>query len=174
MSLLFLQICDFFWIGLPCFLPTDPPITTTPSPIINYRLPRNLEAEDYTVRLRPNIYGGNPEEFNFTGSVTIEMKCTEATSYIILHKRQIDVTDASVAVVTLPDLNPIEVRDTSFDEDTEFFWIQLARTLAVDEQIRVYMDYSGPLNKDMAGMFWTDYYEGGVRRSVFCPKDKVI
>ena len=61
----------FFFLGFPCFLPTEPTPEPTVPTTIDYRLPETLVPSHYDIDLRPHYYDTNPENFWFEGNVTI-------------------------------------------------------------------------------------------------------
>ena len=71
------------------------------------------------------------------------------------------MTVNSIEVTVVPSGENIQVRNTEYDLETQFFIITLARTLVVGEEINVAMSYEGKLKKDMIGLYYSDYEEGG-------------
>ena len=66
--------------------------TTTAPPVIDVRLPTDLEPILYTVELQPNMYEGEPADFTFNGSVSIEIRCKQQTNKIHLQIKKLNIT----------------------------------------------------------------------------------
>lgn len=59
------------------------------------RLPYTVIPLHYNLRLQANIYGDNPDAFNFNGSVEIRLQCLEATDVFFVHAHRILNVDVS-------------------------------------------------------------------------------
>jgi len=150
---------------LPCHLTTEAPITTTtPTPPASHRLPGYFVPSHYDVDLRPDIYGPDSADFSFTGEVSIHLECVQATTFAVVHKRQIEVDESTINVYDVTNGENIAVRGVTFDEVTEFFSIKLAKTVIPGDQVVISMKFKGPLRLDMVGMYWSDYMEGSTRK----------
>lgn len=60
------------------------------------RLPTHLVPDSYDVTLRPNMYEGEPENFNFTGSVKIYMTAKDVGRNVTLHVNKLDIDEKSI------------------------------------------------------------------------------
>ncbi|KAL5020482.1 hypothetical protein ScPMuIL_003374 [Solemya velum] len=153
--------------------PTTTTTTEAPAPKEkrDVRLPATLAPRAYDVRLRPNMYDGPPEEFHFNGSVTIEIECIEATRNITLHANKLNITNGSV-VVTGGD-----VAFESFELDTElqFLIVNLTKETVPGEIYNLSMDFVGPLEDGLDGLYLSSYKQGSdtiyVTTTQFQPTD---
>ena len=48
--------------------------------------------------------------------------------------------------------------------DKEFYTIVLAEDLKADDRIKVSMAFEGPLRRDLRGIYWSSYVDGGVTK----------
>ena len=57
------------------------------------RLPSSLRPEQYHITVRPDIYQLDPEDFTNEGKVEVTLTCLEPTDMVVLHARQLNITD---------------------------------------------------------------------------------
>jgi len=126
-------------------------ISNNPVPVAGeYRLPTNVIPNHYNIILEPFF-----ETASFRGSVSIEASIAEATSTIVLHKRDIEVNSTTVS-----DLDTgvdIPVVSTAFDDTLEFFTITLENELAADVNVKISISYNGILNDRNEGFYLAKY-----------------
>lgn len=65
------------------------------------RLPLHLVPETYDIVLKPNMYGGDPETFNFEGYVKIYMNAKSAGTNVTLHTNKLEISDETIKFGTL-------------------------------------------------------------------------
>lgn len=58
--------------------PTKPQVT-------DVRLPNHVIPHHYSLELKPDFYGPDPNLFQFTGKVEILINCSRSTQEIVLH-----------------------------------------------------------------------------------------
>ena len=77
--------------------PTQTPVTTTTKPVVDLsRLPKAFEPLVYEVFLRPDFYSQEPSEFYVTGNTTIHVHCHETRAKVILHARDMELTEGNI------------------------------------------------------------------------------
>lgn len=136
-------------------------IVVTSGQTIDYRLPRNLWPEHYDVELRPDFYPPlTSDQFFFDGWVTVHLICETPTDKVYLHYRQMTINTTSVDVRDTANTR-INVISVATDTTREFFIVQIERQLTVGEKIRVSVSFTGPLKRDLGGLYWSQYTEGG-------------
>ena len=123
------------------------------------RLPRSNIPTLYDIRLKPDIYSGNPEQFKFTGHITISINCTEATTNITMHKNKLTVSKIKVTNQMTSGSAPGVVRQSE-DKDRQFLIIHLDGQLRAGQKYFVEMDFVGDLTDDLAGLYLSSYKRG--------------
>lgn len=81
-----------------------------------------------------------------------------ATSDVILNAKQLTVTDVEIESLTS---GVISVTNTSYDLDREFFKMSLGSTLALNDSIKISLQFEAPLLNDLIGLYWSSYQEAG-------------
>ncbi|CAF1627157.1 unnamed protein product, partial [Adineta ricciae] len=123
------------------------------STVISYRLPSDIIPIHYDLFVKPylNITNDNIRSSTFDGRVSIQLNVSHPTNQIILHKRFIEIKGA--VEVT----GSASVVSTSFNEDLDFFTIVLNRTLQINEQPTLRINYIGELRSDTNGFYLSSY-----------------
>nr|CAD7410180.1 unnamed protein product [Timema cristinae] len=124
---------------------------------VNYRLPTSISPISYIVYLVPF----HPEQFKFTGNVTITVNVTEVTNSVRLHANRLDigswgitnkvVTELPVSVIGAP------VTDNSTTTDLHFLTLNLSRNLTLGQQYDISFNFTGTLEDDMYGFYRSSY-----------------
>lgn len=118
---------------------------------INYRLPNNTQPENYEITLVTNI---DKYDFYFSGEVIINVRVSEASSYITLHARQLTIKTVKLVNKsgTVVDLNPF-----TYNVTTEFLTIPTRTQLQKDTNYILTVNYTGELRRDSFG-FYKQFY----------------
>ncbi|ELU00955.1 hypothetical protein CAPTEDRAFT_209320 [Capitella teleta] len=120
------------------------------------RLPTSLTPIRYDVRLRPDIYSNQPDDFSFTGSITMKFQVVESTHVITLHYRKLEIDGNQISVQN--GLSEITVTGVSTDESREFYLIHLSEALTPGTECTVSMKhFEGPLEPDLTGIYYSSY-----------------
>ncbi|KAL4227197.1 hypothetical protein ACF0H5_015170 [Mactra antiquata] len=139
---------------------TTSTITDTKQTIKDVRLPRALVPSHYELCLQPEMYQGEPEDFVFRGHVKIHLDCTKPTDNVTLHINKLNVSNI---VFSKPQSSgsssPSYVTHTE-DKDRHFLIIQLDKNTDVGTEYELSMDFVGPLDDDLAGLYLSSYKEG--------------
>jgi hypothetical protein len=118
-----------------------------------YRLPVTVLPSHYTIRLVPYFEDRN---FTFDGEVEITVNATTDASAITLHYDDMDII-GSPTVVSLAGFQELEVVNTTYDNITSFFRMELNETLRRGQEYLIHIKYVGNLNDDGMG-FYRSYY----------------
>lgn len=78
------------------------------------------------------------------------------TKSLTIRTETIDVRDSANAAINV--LSNVD------DRANEFFIIQVARQLAVAEEITVFINFTGPIKRDYTGLYYSQYNEGGITK----------
>ena len=135
--------------------------TTKPLPK-DIRLPLNVRPLHYNVHLRPDIYGGDPELFNFTGSVAIYVTCTRRTDTITLHMKHLDILNVTIDIHSGSHSEEQSPTCLSWRDDTlrEFLVLSFDRPLKQGFQYRVMIHFEGRLKQNLIGIYLSSYKQG--------------
>ncbi|KAL5020481.1 hypothetical protein ScPMuIL_003373, partial [Solemya velum] len=151
------QICN----ACPETTGTTHPIIshTTPAPEVkvDVRLPTALVPLAYEVKLRPNLYGPDPEKFSFTGSVRIEVECKSSTNNVTLHMKELDIAEESITIA-----GGGETFVARYETDTkrQFVILKLDHNMTAGVQYHISMDFVGPLKGGLNGLYLSSYKRG--------------
>ena len=145
---------------------TEPPIITELPPIPpkeiweDLRLPTALIPHHYDLKLRTDL-----TKFIFNGSVDILFNCTEATNYIILHSKQLDIVpgSASLSRVGEDDSAP-DVKEPWFYEANQYMVVELMEDLVAGEMYTFYIAFGAQLKEDLLGFYLSSYTSGEEKR----------
>lgn len=118
---------------------------------INYRLPNNTRPESYDITLITNI---DQNDFNFMGSVVIQLRVLEASHNITIHARQLNIKTVKLATLSG---TPIDLNPFTYDNVTEFLVVPSRMELQKDTQYALTVDYSGELRTNSMGFYRGSY-----------------
>ncbi|CAF4239646.1 unnamed protein product [Rotaria sp. Silwood2] len=123
------------------------------SSILSNRLPSDVVPIHYDLYVKPylNITNENLRYSVFDGRVRIHLNVTRTTDRIVLHKRFIMVQEP------IEITNNVSVILTTFNQDLDFFIIILNRSLQVNEQPILTLNYAGELKNDTNGFYLSSY-----------------
>ncbi|XP_032012501.1 aminopeptidase Q [Hylobates moloch] len=155
-------------------------VTTTPSdwrppgPWDQLRLPPWLMPLHYDLELWPRL---RPDELPagslpFTGRVNITVRCTMATSRLLLHSLFQDCERAEVRGPLFPGtgnatVGRVPVDDVWFALDTEYMVLELKEPLKPGSSYELQLSFSGLVNEDLRqGLFLNVYTDQGERRAL--------
>ena len=111
------------------------------------RLPSTLEPQLYTVSLEPDL-----NTFKVTGSVTIQVHVISDTRYIILHVKDMNVSNVSVSINNVDrNLNNMFVY-----EENHFLVLEVEELKAYDI-VEVSMNFNYMLRDDLVGFYKSSY-----------------
>ncbi|XP_069669083.1 aminopeptidase N-like isoform X2 [Periplaneta americana] len=121
---------------------------------IDYRLPITVLPTHYKLKLTPYFEERN---FTFDGEVEITVNATTEANSITLHYDDMEIIGDPV-VESLNGLQDLEVVNTTYDNVTQFFRIELDENLEVGNEYVIKIRYVGNLNDDdMAGFYKSSY-----------------
>ncbi|XP_067653003.1 aminopeptidase N-like [Haliotis asinina] len=133
--------------------------TTTPAPVINYRLPTAIKPFHYVLELQPEIYSDNSSLFTFSGTVSIVINVTQATSNVTLHKKDLMINNDSLSLRptdNLSDRGP-SIVSASYDEVREFYVLHLDNDLQPGRSYAVEMSFHAKMRTDGEGLYLSSY-----------------
>lgn len=90
------------------------------------RLPTHLVPESYDIILKPNMYEGEPDNFNFEGYVKVYMRAVSAGKNVTLHSNKLTI-----------DENTIRFGSLNITGDSGYTGITLLLSSVVDKNVFV-------------------------------------
>ena len=129
-------------------------VGTSASKETEYRLPITVLPSHYTIRLVPYFEERN---FTFDGDVEITVSATIDASTITLHYDDMDII-GNPSVVSLAGFEELEVVNTTYENITNFFKIELNETLRRGNEYLIRIRYVGNLNDGVVG-FYRSWYK---------------
>nr|CAD7409546.1 unnamed protein product [Timema cristinae] len=127
----------------------------------NYRLPKTIVPDTYSVKLIPYFEG---DVFTFDGEVLIVVNVTTATNRITLHVNDLEIEDSNVSVRPLDSAEKLTLGVITRDELRHFLDIFVPSGLAAGQQYEVNIQYQGYLRDDMFGFYRSYFYRKGEKR----------
>ncbi|KAK7475553.1 hypothetical protein BaRGS_00033186, partial [Batillaria attramentaria] len=120
-------------------------------------LPTDIRPLHYDLRIEPLMYGDDPGKFTFNGTLTMTFNCVKATDQIVLHANELEVDNFILDTTgkTAP-----AVISSRTEEDKQFLIIRLDAQLTAGQNYSVKMDFRGPLDKDLDGLYLSSYKDG--------------
>nr|KAG5686653.1 hypothetical protein BaRGS_013440 [Batillaria attramentaria] len=120
-------------------------------------LPTDIRPLHYDLSIEPLMYGDDPGKFTFNGTLTMTFNCVKATDQIVLHANELEVDNFILDTTgkTAP-----AVISSRMEADKQFLIIRLDAQLTAGQNYSVKMDFRGPLDKDLDGLYLSSYKDG--------------
>ncbi|XP_060657359.1 glutamyl aminopeptidase [Drosophila nasuta] len=119
----------------------------------SFRLPDVFRPEHYELRILTHING--PDHLRFEGQVKIKFKVNAHINNITLHSKNLTIDETQIIVTSRYGNNCIV--KSEFDEDKEFFILQLCELLQDDEHYELMIPFEGFLNNNQSGYYWSSF-----------------
>ncbi len=121
------------------------------------RLPHSIIPFHYDLELAPDIYENKSDRI-FNGSVKIFFTVLRETDNITLHSSHNQVTPIEILCISKYSLQKtLKIWNTSFDNETQMFTIQLTDTLLEGQNFSLFLEFQGQLLRDMKGLYLSSY-----------------
>ena len=118
----------------------------------------------YEVYLIPFLI---PDNFTIYGEVFIDIDITETTDNITLHIYDMEIHEEEVEV-RLEDGTRVEVAGHSYDQEREFYILQLGEDLH-ESKARLRLRWTGHLNTELIGLYRSSYTAADGQLSYLAP-----
>lgn len=131
---------------------TEPPMPTTPGPCqgewCELRLPESVQADNYILRLRPDL-----EAETYEGDVIIEITVTENIKYPRVHYKELDITNP---IVRRKGGEELSIASTFYYPPNEFYVIEMEEELTPGEY-EIQLDFTNSLVGKIVGFYKSTY-----------------
>ncbi|EDV21351.1 expressed hypothetical protein [Trichoplax adhaerens] len=115
------------------------------------RLPTDVVPDHYNLMLFPLVDGST-----FTGKVSITINVTKATRHILVHIRDLAITDKSVSTIG-GSPRKLSIVQSFFYKPNEFYVIEVGENLEAGKQYNVTYDFNGNFPKVLFGLYKSTY-----------------
>ncbi|ESO13079.1 hypothetical protein HELRODRAFT_119961, partial [Helobdella robusta] len=112
------------------------------------RLPQSLIPDTYSVLIHPDF-----KNFTFSGWSNIEVVASEETDYIIMHAKNLSISNVSVTVPR----SKLTVTNCKIYENLEQLQIKLDTSIMKHDTVVINVSFSGVLRDDMLGFYKSSY-----------------
>ncbi|KAJ9579419.1 hypothetical protein L9F63_024473 [Diploptera punctata] len=119
----------------------------------NYRLPLTVVPHHYYIKLVPYFQERN---FTFDGEVEITVTAITDSNNITLHYDDLEILETP-SVISPDNLQALEVVETNYDNDTNFYTLYFNDTLVPQQEYVIGIKYIGDLEQDMSGFYKSSY-----------------
>ena len=131
---------------------TEPPMPTTQGPCqgewCELRLPESVQADNYILRLRPDL-----EAETYEGDVIIQITVTENIKYPRVHYKELDITNP---IVRRKDGEVLSIANTFYYQPNEFYVIEMEEELTPGEY-EIQLDFTNSLVGKIVGFYKSTY-----------------
>ena len=119
----------------------------------DYRLPLTVVPQHYSIKIVPYFEERN---FTFDGEVEITVTAVTDSNNITLHYDSLEILETP-SVISSDNLHELEVVDTNYDNETNFYTLQLNETVEPEQEYVIRIKYIGDLEHDMSGFYKSSY-----------------
>lgn len=121
----------------------------------HYRLPNHTHPETYDISINTRI---DLSQFNFTGVVKIGIFVDERTRQIVLHTRQLDVSQVNLFRLLGNSYTDVKVGNYILDQELEFLIIDTeSEDLNPGDRLLLEIAYNGTLRMETYGFYRSSY-----------------
>ncbi|CAN9498633.1 unnamed protein product [Ophioblennius macclurei] len=157
---------------------TKAPATTSPTapppsdkPWNQYRLPKTLTPDFYSLTLWPRLTPDDNGTYVFTGDSFVDFSCSEETDLILIHSNKLTYTTmenkqmATLNVQLGADKAP-GIRNSWLQTETQYLVLELDGNLTKNAVYRLTTKFKGELADDLGGFYRSEYFEGEVKKVI--------
>ncbi|XP_070547002.1 aminopeptidase N-like isoform X2 [Ptychodera flava] len=133
---------------------TSLPTTLDPSiPWYRVQLPKNLMPSHYNLEFTLDL-----DKFKFTGNVVITVTCTSDTDVVIVHTRQLNISQDNVAVKDLSTGSDVEITQQFEFTRNRFYVLLMKENLKSGKEYEItFFEFKGMLRQDLFGIYLSSY-----------------
>lgn len=123
----------------------------------NLRLPRAVRPLHYEIKLETAVHEGGIRDYE--GSVKIDLSVVETTNQVVLHHRDLSITNVQLFYNQTG--VEIDISSTGYNNETEFFTITTSSELTVSSILSLEIQFNGKLQTGTAGFYRSQYQVPG-------------
>ncbi|XP_017100831.2 aminopeptidase N-like [Drosophila bipectinata] len=138
-------------------------LATATSTYDYYRLPTALWPRMYELKILTRLE--NPEDLNFSGSVSITLEPLENTKNITLHSKNLKIDESRTTLVQLGEKAKANcINSTSLNEKHDYYILYVCEELQVGIIYQLTLWFSGELNKKLSGYYRSSYTDSATKK----------
>lgn len=122
----------------------------------NLRLPRAIFPFHYEIRLETAVHNDGIRDYG--GTVIIELYVNESTSQVVLHHRDLSITNVKLYT---PLSIEVYTEEHSYNNETEFLTIPTSLPLTAGSKLYLEIHFNGKLQTGTAGFYLSQYQVAG-------------
>ncbi|XP_075230709.1 aminopeptidase N-like [Lycorma delicatula] len=134
---------------------------TTPG----YRLPDMVIPQHYIVDVITNL---EENDFSFYGKVWIKILVQKSTDTIILHSRNLSISESKVSlkqIISEESLQVLPIASIRLVPANEFLIIKSDQELMADKEYILYIPFAGELTESLAGYYRSSYFDRAANKT---------
>lgn len=120
----------------------------TEFPWSDIRLPLSIEPSHYILRIRPNV-----TTETFTGSVDIELNIKNTTDFIVLHSKELNISEVNLTTSK----GNVGIKLINYCTEREQVVITLNEKLLSNSYYTLSIKFSGHFSNQIEGLYKTGY-----------------
>ncbi|PSN55741.1 Aminopeptidase N [Blattella germanica] len=120
---------------------------------VDYRLPETVTPSYYVIKLVSYFEERN---FTFLGEVDITVTAAMDTDKVVLHYDDMEILETPV-ITCVDGIENFEVVGTDYDNETNFYSLELNDTLVMGQEYVIHIEFEGDLDQDMVGFYKSSY-----------------
>ncbi|CAF0920546.1 unnamed protein product [Brachionus calyciflorus] len=133
-----------------------------PKNSIDFRLPKNLLPNSYSLMIQPyigtNDTWDNNKTFTFDAEIKINFTCVISTNKIVLHALDLELDADSFTIESEDDKTGLNIEKTfTTDEVKNFIIIKMSKECLEESQYILYMKYKGLISSNLYGFYRSSY-----------------
>jgi hypothetical protein len=109
------------------------------------------------------MFTGNPDSFDFEGTVKIKMEFHKFTNQIVMHANNLTISNVKFGISSG---TPKSLPNPSFDKERQFLTFQHNEVVETSKTYELEMNFRGPLKNDLKGFYLSSYEDKGHKRYV--------
>lgn len=122
---------------------------------ISFRLPENIIPDLYIIEVKTYL----EDDFHFEGRVNIRFYCFNDTSEIILHAKDLNISESEVILSENGTGDVIEISEHWYHIDNWFYIIKLANPILAGQTYLLDIPYCAYLRETLHGYYKSNYID---------------
>ncbi|XP_058833105.1 aminopeptidase N [Topomyia yanbarensis] len=159
--------CAVFGLATLVALTCCASVSVTETTYTNYRLPKALRPEHYSLQVLTHL--GDERGFLFTGRVLIRMICDEDVTNVTLHSKNLTIAEKDVKLTELSpgEPKPIEIKRVQYITDNDYVVFHASEHMKKGKQYEISIPFEGPLGTGLLGYYRSSYVDQRTQKKIW-------